>query len=125
MVYVPVYSGLRVSELIGLRWNDVGSDCLMVDERCCRGDWSAPKNEASNAPVAVQRHVINRIHALKLRTVSVRAGTAIRHYKAVKSAGTNDLVFQSVKVKDGKPMRDNNILSRFIKPAARKVGLGS
>jgi integrase len=123
MVYVAVYSGLRVSELIGLRWNDVGSDCLMVDERCCRGDWSAPKNEASNAPVAVQRHVINRIHALKLRTVSVRAGTAIRHYKVVKSAGTNDLVFQSVK--DGKPMRDNNILSRFIKPAARKVGLGS
>ena len=33
----------------------------------------------------------------------------------------SDLVFQSVK--DGKPMRDNNILSRFIKPAARKLGL--
>ena len=26
-------------------------------------------------------------------------------------------------MKDGKPMRDNNILSRFIKPAARKLGL--
>jgi integrase len=93
-----------------------------TDERCCRGDWSAPKSEASNAPVAVQRHVIDRIHALKLKTVSVRAGTAIRHYKAVKSAGPNDLVFQSVK--DGKPMRENNILSRIIKPAVRKVGLG-
>jgi integrase len=122
MVYVAVYSGLRVSELIGLRWNDVGYDCLMVDERCCRGDWSAPKSEASNAPVAVQRHVIERIHALKLKTVSVRAGTAVRRYKAVKSDGPNDLVFQSVK--DGKPMRDNNILSRFIKPAARDLGLG-
>lgn len=43
MFYVAVYSGLRVSELIGLRWNDVGDDCFMVDERCCRGDWSAPK----------------------------------------------------------------------------------
>ena len=60
MVYVAVYSGLRVSELIGLRWNDVGEDCLMVDERSCRGDWSAPKSEASNAAVAVQRHVIER-----------------------------------------------------------------
>ena len=78
MVYVAVYSGLRVSELIGLRWNDVGFDSLMVDERCCRGDWSAPKSEASNADVAVQRHVIERIHALKLKTVSVRAGTAVR-----------------------------------------------
>ena len=122
MVYVAVYSGLRVSELIGLRWNDVGEDCLMVDERYHRGDWSAPKSEASNASVAVQRHVIERIHALKLKTVSVRAGTAVRKYKAVKSDAPNDLVFQSVK--DGKPMRDNNILSRFIKPAARKIGLG-
>jgi len=122
MLYVAVYSGLRVSELIGLRWNDVGDDCLMVDERCCRGDWSAPKSEASNAAVAVQHHVIHRIHALKLKTVSVRAGNAVRRYKAVKSDGPDDLVFQSVK--DGKPMRDNNILTRFIKPAARKVGLG-
>ena len=121
MVYVAVYSGLRVSELIGLRWNDVGIDCLMVDERCCRGDWSAPKSEASNAAVAVQRHVIERIHALKLKTVSVRAGNAVRRYQAVKSDGPDDLVFQSVK--DGKPMRDNNILTRFIKPAARNVGL--
>jgi integrase len=31
------------------------------------------------------------------------------------------LGFQSVK--EGKPMRDNNILKRFIKPAAHKVGL--
>jgi integrase len=122
MVYVAAYSGLRVSELIGLRWNDVGYDSLMVDERCCRGDWSAPKSEASNAPVAVQLHVIERIHALKLRTVDVRAGLAVRHYKLVKSEGPNDLVFQSVK--EGKPMRDNNILCRFIKPAARKLDLG-
>jgi integrase len=121
MVYVAVYSGLRVSELIGLRWNDVGFDSLMVDERCCRGDWSSPKSEASNAPVAVQRHVIERIHALKLKTVSVRAGNAVRRYQLIKSHGPDDLVFQSVR--DGKPMRDNNILSRFIKPAARKLGL--
>ena len=51
MLYVAVYSGLRISELIGLRWNDVGDDCIMVGERCCRGDWSAPKSEASNAAV--------------------------------------------------------------------------
>jgi integrase len=32
-----------------------------------------------------------------------------------------DLVFQSVR--SGKPTRDNNILARFIKPAARVLGL--
>jgi integrase len=46
----------------------------------------------------------------------------VRVYRAVKSDRPNDLVFQSVK--DGKPIRDNNILARFIKPAARKLELG-
>jgi integrase len=40
----------------------------------------------------------------------------------VKSDGPDDLVFQSVR--KGRPMRDNNILSRFIKPAGRKLGFG-
>lgn len=52
----------------------------------------------------------------------VRAGRAKRKYQVVKSDGPDDLVFQSVK--DGKPMRDNNILTRFIKPAGRKLGFG-
>jgi hypothetical protein len=57
----------------------------------------------------------------EIESVSIRAGTAVRKFKPVKSDGPNDLIFQSVK--DGKPMRDNNILTRFIKPAARKIGL--
>jgi integrase len=55
-----------------------------------------------------------------LRTAG-KAGLAIRHYKVVKSDRPEDLLFQSVKT--GAPMRDNNILSRHIKPAARKLGL--
>jgi hypothetical protein len=42
-----------------------------------------------------------------------------RHYKVVKSDRPEDLVFQSVRT--GAAMRDNNILSRHIKPAARKA----
>jgi integrase len=121
MVDVAVYSGLRISELIGLKWCDVGYDTLTVDERYCRGDWSEPKSEASNTTIGVDRHVIERIHRLKLLTVEVNGGgpgaKAIRRYKIVKSDGPDDLVFQSVK--DGKPIRDNNALSRLIKPAAR------
>ena len=52
----------------------------------------------------------------------MKAGLATRKYKLVKSDNPEDLVFQSVK--DGKPMRDNNVLSRFIKPAGRELGLG-
>jgi hypothetical protein len=50
-----------------------------------------PKSKTSNAAVPVQRHVIERIHALKLKTVYVRAGRAVRKYKAVKSDGPTDI----------------------------------
>ena len=122
MIYVAIWSGLRVSELIGLRWEDVHTDSLTIDERCCRGDWGAPKSSASNATIGVDAEVIKRIQRLKSLTVKVKAGRATRRYKVVKVDGPKDLVFQSVR--NGHPMRDNNILSRFIKPAARKLGLG-
>jgi integrase len=120
MVYVAIYTGLRVSELAGLRWNDLGVDTITIDERYCRGDWGAPKSESSNATIAVNRCVIERIHRMKLLVVNVRAGNAIRKCKVVKSDGPDDLVFQSVR--SGRPMRDNNILSRYLKPAGRKIG---
>jgi integrase len=121
MMYVAVFTGLRVSELIGLRWNDVHEDSITIDERCCRGDWGAPKSDASNDTIPVNRAVIERIHKLKTLTVDVKAGRATRHCKVVKSSGPDDLVFQSVMT--GAAMRDNNILKRHVKPAARAAGL--
>jgi len=121
MVYVAIYTGLRVSELAGLRWDDIGANSITIDERFCRGDWGAPKSDASNATIGVNRCVIERIHLMKLLIVSVKAGNSVRKYRVVKSDGPNDLVFQSVQ--DGKPMRDNNILSRHIKPAGRILGM--
>jgi integrase len=94
---------------------------ISIDERYSRGDWGAPKSEASNATIGVNECVYQRIQQLKTLSVEVRAGRATRRYKVVKSDGPEDLVFQSVK--KGAPMRDNNILSRHIKPAARKIGL--
>ena len=121
MLYVAVWTGLRVSELIGLKWEDVHADSLTVDERCCRGDWAAPKSQASNATIGVEACVVERLNRLKTLTVEVRAGRARRRHKLVKSDGPTDLVFQSVRT--GAAMRDNNILSRHIKPAARKLEL--
>lgn len=121
MVYVAIYTGLRVSELAGLRWNDLHEESITIEERFCRGDWGAPKSDASNATIAVNRCVIERVHRLKLLTVEVKAGRAVRKYRVVKSDAPDDLVFQSVQ--RGLPTRDNNILTRFIKPAGRAMGL--
>ena len=122
MVHVAVYTGLRASELIGLKWRNVHTDSIAVEERYCRGEWGVPKSEASNATIPVNSGVIERIHRLKTLTVIIRAGNATRRYPAVKASGPDDLVFASV-VK-GVPMRDNNVLTRFIKPAARSLGMG-
>jgi integrase len=121
MTHLAVFTGLRVSELIGLRWRNVHADSITIEERCCRGDWGAPKSEASNATIAVNQNVLGRLANLKTVTVEVRAGRAVRKYPAVKSCGPDDLVFQSVKT--GAAMRDNNILSRHIKPAGRILGM--
>ncbi len=65
--------------------------------------------------------VIQRIDRLKTLVVDVRAGRAVRKYQVVKASGAEDLVFASLI--NQKPMRDNNILVRHLKPAARKLGL--
>src|ERR1700736_160570 len=103
MVFVALYTGLRVSELIGLRWRNVQADSIRIEERCCRGDWGPPKSEASNVTIAVNQAVIARIQGLKTLTVKIRAGWAVRTYRAVKSCGPDDLVFASVRT--GQPMR--------------------
>jgi integrase len=121
MVYAAAFTALRVSELAGLLWRNVHADSITVEQRYCRGDWDEPKSEASRATIAVDEHVIERIRGLRSVEVMVRAGSGQRRYKAVKSDGPEDLVFQSVKT--GAPIRDNIVLSRHIKPAARKLGI--
>jgi integrase len=121
MLYVSVWTGLRISELIGLRWRCVHADSITVEERFSRGDWSVPKTQASAATIGVSPEVITRILCLKTLFVKVRAGSAVRTHKLVKSDGPNDLVFQSLQT--GSPMNDQNILKRHIQPAARKLGL--
>jgi len=122
MVYVAVFTALRVSELAGLRWRNVHIHSITIEERYCRGDWDQPKSEASRATIPVDEHLIQRIERLKSIEVVVQAGSARRRYPAVKCDGPDDLVFQSVA--KAAPMRDNNILSRHIKPVARKLGIG-
>jgi len=121
MVYVAVFTGLRVSELAGLVWRNVHADSITIEQRYCRGDLDEPKSDCSRSTISVDEHVIQRVEQLKSMEVVVRAGAGWRHYKAVKSDGPDDLVFQTVA--KGVPMRDNNILSRHIKPAGRKLGI--
>ena len=122
MVFVAGFTGLRISELAGLLWRNIGVDSITIEQRFCRGDFDRPKSEASQATIEVASCVIDRIESLKSLELVIRAGTGCRRYKAVKSDQPDDLVFQSPA--KGAPIRDNNILVRHLKPAGRTLGIG-
>jgi integrase len=123
MTYVAVFTGLRVSELVGLKWEDVHEEALTVDERYCRGDWSVTKTSGSAASIGVDASVIARIHSLKTLEVEIGWGGkgARKRIKLVRSYGPHELVFQSLR--KGTPMNDGNILRRHLRPAAIKLGI--
>jgi len=122
MVFVLTLTGLRISELAALRWNDVGQQSLTIDERYCRGDLGAPKTETSNTVIPVLPAVIDRIERLKGLSVKIGGGRGgSQTFKLVKDASPNALVFQSVR--KGAPLRDNNLLVRHLKPAGKKLGI--
>jgi hypothetical protein len=66
-------------------------------------------------PSAARRwRLKDQFHRMKLRTVQVKAGAAVRKYRVVISSGPEDLVFQSaLKCKQiptiGEPLRDERI----------------
>jgi integrase len=124
MVYVCVLAGLRVSELIGLKWEDVHPESLTIDERFSRGEWGCPKTNASSATIGVDERVVQRILGLKGMEVTINWGGkgAKKTFNIVRSDAPGDIVFQSLLT--GVPMSDHNILSRHIKPVGRKLGIG-
>jgi len=123
MLYVAVFTGLRVSELLGLKWEDVRQDAITVDERFCRGDWSVTKTTSSAATIGVAPSVIARIQRLKRMKVQINWGGkgAKKWFKLVRTDGPKDLVFQSLR--KGAPISDGNVLRRHLRPAALKLGL--
>lgn len=121
MLYVAVWTGLRVSELLALKWRCIGEESITIDERYFRGDWAKTKTQESAATISATPEVVARLERLKDTVVTYRAGRATRKLLAVRAYGPDDLVFQSVW--KGRPMSEGNILRRHIKPAARAVGL--
>jgi hypothetical protein len=81
MVYVTVWTGLRVSELFGLRWRCVHAEtnAITIEQRYCRGDWSVPKTQESAATIGVDSEVIARICRLRTLAIKVRAGRGCGH----------------------------------------------
>ena len=103
VLLVAALSGLRHSEIRGLRWEDFSGDELIVRRSAWRTFVGDTKTEKSAAPVPV---------------VPMLKRGLLKHRKNQLNVG--GWIFEGV---TGKPLVLANIVRREIKPALRKAGL--
>jgi integrase len=104
LLLTAVFTGMRSSELRGLRWQDVDfqAKAIHVRQRADEfGEIGAPKSKAGTRTIPVPPIVINT-----LREWSVRA--------------THDLVFANP---NGEPRSHTNIINKGLIPAMLKAGV--
>jgi integrase len=108
MVMVSACLGLRASEVMGLRWEDVHWDELTVTVRCSAvaGRLNETKTEAANKPLPLDPDL----------------ATALLNWRRQATyASDPDFVFAG---NSGKPRWQQMILKNYIQPAAEKAGIG-
>ena len=119
LIHMAVMTGLRLGELLGLRWQDVHLENSVISvRRTCqwlprRGFiFRSPKTYRSARPVSVPDGIVERLREHRARQLEERlvAGAAYQ---------TNELVFANAV---GGPIHPNTIRDAWIKVAA-KAGL--
>jgi integrase len=103
-------TGLRISECLGLQWQDVDFEQSQIHVRrtwTC-GQVGAPKSRASQAPVPLH---------------SLLAGFMEAWKHATPYSQSRDWVFASVKCKGKQPRVANMLVEYHLRPAAVKAGV--
>lgn len=102
MIVTAVSTGLRVSEVLGLKWRavDLARGWISVKERYYRGDTDVPKSPDAERGLPL-----------------VGLVKAYRRLKPL-NAEPGDYVFED----RGEPLDDRDILKNYIRPAAERLG---
>ena len=110
LVLLAAATGLRVSELLGIRWDDVDFDSLEL--RVTRSIWHQKigdcKTEASAKPVPLDGYMAEDLLQWRKRSPYPMQG---------------DWVFASPTMKGTQPYWPDNLMKRYIKPAAKAAGI--
>ncbi len=105
MVLLGILTGLRVGEILGLRWKDLDlvTGQLRVEQAIYRGLEGSPKTKGSR------------------RTLPLPGALSVllARFQAASGRKGDDLVFQT---RNGTPFSDTNLLLRGLKPAGKKIG---
>ena len=107
LVVITVLTGLRIGELLALRWKHVNfiHDVIQVRETVYEGRFGTPKTKSSRRDVPMSQ--------------PVREAFMAQHNERA-AADADELIFTS---RNGSPMNPKNLLRRVLQPACRKLQL--
>lgn len=106
LVSVAAVTGMRASELFGLRWSDVDFDrrLLFIRQTFYRGEFGLPKSKSSERTIPLSPGLI----------------AALQGHKQAQLTTATNLVFPNAV---GKPYEAANLLKRVLHPALKSLGL--
>ena len=109
-VFLDGSSGLRVGELLGLKWEDVDFEkqVIYIRRSIVKQRIGPPKTEASQKPVPLNEDLARALRLWKMKTIYNRP---------------DDWVYASVPKNGTQPYWPNSIYRVYIKRAAKLVGL--
>jgi len=110
LVLVVASTGLRQSELFGLKWGDINFDqgTMSVTRSIVCGVVGPCKTESSQKPVPVHATVLEAL---------------VKWKEACNYIGSDDWVFASRRHRGRKPIWGQAILRKYIRPVAQRVGI--
>jgi len=108
MVSLIAATGLRIGELLALRWSalDLQGGSLTVRESVFGGKFQPPKTQKAIRTIPLGRHAVAALSA---------------HRNRVTRRAAEDLVFGN---RNGGPLREAKLLKNVLQPAAEAAGLG-
>lgn len=108
MIGLIAATGLRIGELLGLRWRnlDLTIGTLSVRESVFEGKTQQPKTQKARRTIPLGPHAIALLK---------------EHRDRATRKSADDLVFPN---KSGEPLRESKLLQRVRQPAAERAGLG-
>jgi integrase len=110
LVLADAATGLRISEILALRWSDVDweNSSIRVARAYVYGKFGPPKSRASKRPVPLHPLLATLLGAWRRETLY---------------SGEDDFIFPSLRLKGKKPPRANMLVANHLQPAARKAGI--
>lgn len=109
-VFLDGSSGLRVGELLGLKWEDVDfkKNVIHIRRSIVKQKIGPPKTEASQKPIPLNTELAKALRLWKMKTIYNRP---------------DDWVYASVAMNGTQPYWPTSIYRVYIKRAAKKIGL--